>query len=99
MRAVKVIGGYLSFFNTIPQISRLNLSQTILISLNAIIFAMQEDTPAPISPTARLLLQAVFIFFSGLFLFLVFALSSVLVDQVWHAGRVKIGRASCRERV
>ena len=52
---------------------------------------MQEDSPAPISPTARLLLQAVFIFFSGLFLFLVFALSSVLVDQVWHAGRVMPG--------
>jgi vancomycin resistance protein YoaR len=52
---------------------------------------MQDNPSAEISPVIKLLSQALFVFLSGLFLFLVLGLSSVLIDQVWYAGRVMPG--------
>jgi vancomycin resistance protein YoaR len=72
-------------------VTLLKYGEIIMVNPNAIISTMQEDTPATISPALRLLVQAFFIFFSGLFLFLVLALSIVLLDQILHAGRVMPG--------
>jgi vancomycin resistance protein YoaR len=52
---------------------------------------MQENPSVEISPVLKLLSQALFVFLSGLFLFLVLGLVSVLIDQVWYAGRVMPG--------
>ena len=52
---------------------------------------MQENTPHKISPVLVLMIQAFFVFFSGIFFFLVLGLSTVLIDQVWNAGRVMPG--------
>ncbi|MBM3137408.1 MAG: hypothetical protein FJZ98_04375 [Chloroflexi bacterium] len=52
---------------------------------------MQDNPSAEISPVFKLLSQAMIVFFSGLFLFLILGLSSVLIDQVWYAGRVMPG--------
>ena len=52
---------------------------------------MQDNPSVEISPVIKLLSQALFVFLSGLFLFLVLGLSSVLIDQVWYAGRVMPG--------
>ena len=54
---------------------------------------MQENPPHKISPVFRLILQALFVFFSGIFIFLVLGLSAILVDQTWYAGRVLPGIA------
>ena len=52
---------------------------------------MQENSSVEISPVMKLLSQALFVFLSGLFLFLLLGLFSILIDQVWYAGRVMPG--------
>jgi len=52
---------------------------------------MQGNPSVELSPVLKLLSQAIFVIFAGLFLFLVLGLSSVLIDQVWYAGRVMPG--------
>ena len=52
---------------------------------------MQDNPPNDLSPFLRLTLQALFVFFAGLFVFLFLWFASIIVDQVWHAGRILPG--------
>lgn len=52
---------------------------------------MQDNLSNELAPIFRLSLQALFVFFAGLFLFLVLGFSSILFDQIWHAGRILPG--------
>lgn len=43
------------------------------------------------NPVLKVFFRAFFVFFSGLFLFILLGLASIFADQIWHAGRILPG--------